>query len=61
MSFLISEFTVINDKKTDETYTKTSCYCHRRLHCCTLLSAAATEPRATMLTPKTKETQSKLI
>ena len=32
-------------KQTD---TKTSSYCHRRLHCCTLLSAAATEPRATM-------------
>lgn len=61
MSFLISEFTVTNDKKTDETYTETSCYYHRRLHCCTLLSAAATEPRATMLNPKTKETQSKLI
>ena len=61
MSFLISEFTVTNDKKTDETYTEASCYYHRRLHCCTLLSAAATEPRATMLNPKTKETQSKLI
>ena len=61
MLFLISGFTVTNVKNIDETYTKTSCYCRRRLHCCTLLSAAATEPRATMLNPKTKETRTKLL